>query len=301
MAKITASMVKELRQRSGAGMMDCKKALVETEGNMEEAIVYLQKKGIAKAGKKAGRTAAEGLVGYHVSEDAKEAVIVEINCETDFVARNDQFQNLVKQVVEVAFTSGAKTIEELKAATIEDGKSVDAWIPEQIAKIGENVQVRRMERVSQPEGIIGAYVHAGSQIGTLVSVRTSSASDEAALEFARDIAMHVAAANPQYLNPSDIDAAETAKQKDIFMAQAGDMGKPPEIVEKIIQGRLRKWQGEISLTKQPYVKEPDMTVEKYQKKVGGVELAGYTRFQVGEGIEVEKADLAAEVAAQLGK
>lgn len=301
MANITASMVKELRQRSGAGMMDCKKALVETEGNMEEAIVYLQKKGIAKAGKKAGRTAAEGLVGFHVSEDGKEAVIVEVNCETDFVARNDQFQDLVQKLVDVAFASGAQSIEDLKAATIADGKTVEEWMPEQVAKIGENVQLRRMERVAQPEGVVGAYVHAGNQIGVLVSARVSSASQDDAMEFARNVAMHVAAANPQYLKPSDIDATETAKQKEIFIAQAGDMGKPPEIVEKIIMGRLSKWQGEISLTKQAYVKEPDLTIEKYQKKVGGVELVGYTRFQVGEGIEVEKTDLAAEVAAQLGK
>jgi elongation factor Ts len=301
MAEITAGMVKELRERSGAGMMDCKKALVEVNGDMEEAMTLLQKKGIAKAGKKAGRTAAEGLVGLKVSDDLSTAVLLEVNSETDFVARNENFQNLVATLVEIAFDKQTDSADALKAALTADGKTVEEWMLEQVAKIGENVQLRRVQRVHTAEGVIGAYVHAGSQIGVLVSVKAAKATQGAALDFARNVAMHVAAANPQYLRPADVDPAETAKQKEIFMAQAADMDKPLDIVEKIIEGRLRKWQAEISLLQQPYVKEPDLTVEKYQKQVGGVEITAYTRFQVGEGIEVEKTDLAAEVAAQLGR
>ncbi len=298
MANVTALMVKELRQRSGAGMMDCKKALVKHDGNAEEALIYLQKKGIASAGKKAGRTAAEGLVGYKISDDHKVGVMVEVNCETDFVARNENFQNLVKTVVEKAFESGAANIEDLKNADF-NGQTADAWLSDQIVKIGENIQLRRVVRVEQNEGVVGAYVHAGSQIGVLVGVKVATASTDDAVDFARNVAMHVAASNPQFLAPEDIDAAETAKQKDIFMGQAENMNKPANIVEKIIEGRLRKWQAEISLVKQPYVKEPDLTVEAYQKKVGGLELSSYNRYQVGEGIEVVKTNLADEVAATL--
>lgn len=297
MAKITAGMVKELRQRSGAGMMDCKKALVEHEGNVEEALVYLQKKGIARAAKKAGRTAAEGIVATRLNEDRSEGLIIEINCETDFVSRNEDFQNFVGEVADLAFSSGVTDIDGLKGLE-KDGQPLEEWVKVAVAKIGENVQLRRLVRAGGAGHTVGDYIHAGSQIGVLVTVEGSG---DGAYEFARNVAMHVAATNPQVLRPEDIDASERAKQKDIFLAQAADSGKPENIREKIVEGRLRKWQSEISLVKQPYVKEPDMTVEQYQKKSGGVTLAAFTRYQVGEGIQKEESNLAAEVAAITGQ
>lgn len=297
MAKITAGMVKELRQRSGAGMMDCKKALVEHEGNVEEALVYLQKKGIARAAKKAGRTAAEGIVATRLNEDRSEGLIIEINCETDFVSRNEDFQNFVGEVADLAFSSGVTDIDGLKGLE-KDGQPLEEWVKVAVAKIGENVQLRRLVRAGGAGHTVGDYIHAGSQIGVLVTVEGSG---DGAYEFARNVAMHVAATNPQVLRPEDIDAGERAKQKDIFLAQAADSGKPENIREKIVEGRLRKWQSEISLVKQPYVKEPDMTVEQYQKKSGGVTLAAFTRYQVGEGIQKEESNLAAEVAAITGQ
>ena len=297
---ITAALVKELRQRSGAGMMDCKKALVETDGNVEEAYIYLQKKGIAKAGKKAGRTAAEGLVGTSVSDGGKTGVLIEVNCETDFVARNDGFKGFVADAVALAESTGAADIDALKAAS-KDGQSVEDWTKASIASIGENIQLRRLVRFEAPEGVIGAYVHAGSQIGVLVHVDVNGASDDDAAEFARNVAMHVAATNPDVLAPEDISEAEREQKREILTAQALDSGKPANIVEKMVTGRIRKWQSEVSLLKQPYVKEPDLSVEKYQKQVGGVTIKRFVRFQVGEGIEKAQGDLASEVAGILGQ
>jgi elongation factor Ts len=290
--------IKTLRQRSGAGMMDCKKALVETSGDIEEAIVWLQKKGIAKAAKKAGRTAAEGLVGIKI-EDGN-AVIVEVNCETDFVARNDVFQKFVARVTDVAFSSGSRDIETLNDVSLDDGKSVKEWVAEQVANMGENIQLRRIERFASPEGHIGGYIHAGSKIGVLVEVSTAGADDDTVSEFTRNVAMHVAAAHPEYLAPDDVDPDARAKHKDILVAQALESGKPPAIVEKMVEGRMRKWLGEISLLRQPYVRDPDLTVEKYQKQVGGLAITRFVRFQVGEGIEVKQTNLADEVAALSG-
>lgn len=298
---ITAAMVKELRQRTGAGMMDCKKALVENEGDVEEAAIYLQKKGMARAAKKAGRTAAEGLVAHVLSEDGKSAVLIEVNCETDFVARNEAFQAFVADAAALALATGVTDIEALKAQVREDGQTVEDWTKATISTIGENVQLRRLARFDTPEGVVGAYIHAGSQIGVLVNIVVSGADAEAAEEFSRNIAMHVAATNPQVSSPNELDPAEVAKQREIFIAQSIEMGKPADIAEKIVVGRLRKWQSEVSLLKQPYVKEPDLSVEKYQKQVGGVSIKGFVRYQVGEGIEKTKSDLAAEVAAQLGQ
>ncbi len=295
---VTIASIKELRQRSGAGMMDCKKALGETEGNVEEALIWLQKKGISKAAKKAGRTAAEGLVGLKIEGGA--AVIIEVNCETDFVARNENFQAFVDRLTNLAFEAGVTDIDGLNGVAVEDGKTVADWVPEQIAAIGENIQLRRLQRLESAEGLIGGYVHAGSKIGVLVETAVATASTEAAAEFSRNVAMHVAAARPEFLSPDDVDDATQAARKDILVAQALDSGKPPEIVEKMIVGRMRKWLAEISLLKQPYVKDPDMSVEKYQKSVGGLSISRFVRFQVGEGIEVEKSSLADEVAALSG-
>lgn len=300
MTAITAKMVSELRQRSDAGMMDCKKALEATSGDMDAAMVWLQKKGITRAAQKAGRTAAEGLIGTKASADGRSAMLLELNCETDFVARNDQFQGLTAKITGFAFDGGFGDVEALKAGEIEAGKTAAVWLAEQAASVGENVQLRRIVRFDAAEGVVGSYIHAGSQIGVLVEVKATGDLGAAA-EFARNVAMHIAASNPTYVSPSDIDAEFTTKQREIFLAQALESGKPQNIVEKMVDGRVAKWQAEISLVKQPYVKEPDITVEQYQKKVGGVTIARFARFQVGEGIEVQKTDLAAEVAAQLNR
>jgi elongation factor Ts len=281
-------------------MMDCKKALVANNGDLEEATMFLQKKGMAGAAKKAGRTAAEGLVNHFTSDDNKSAVLLEINCETDFVARNDAFKTFVKEAGTLALATGAKSIDDLKAATRADGQSVEDWTKAAISSIGENIQLRRLVRIDSPEGVVGAYIHAGSQIGVLVDVQSTDSS-ESAKEFSRNVAMHVAATNPQVVRPEDIDQTVAAKQKEIFIGQSIEMGKPPEIAEKIVVGRMRKWQSEVSLIKQAYVKEPDMTVEKYSAQVGGVKINSFVRYQVGEGIEKVTSDLAAEVAAQLGQ
>jgi elongation factor Ts len=295
---VTIASIKELRQRSGAGMMDCKKALGEVDGNVEEALIWLQKKGISKAAKKAGRTAAEGLIG--IKMEGNTAVIIEVNCETDFVARNENFQGFVDQLTDLAFNAGVTDIDGLNAVSIADGKTVADWVPEQIVAIGENIQLRRLQRLETAEGHIGGYVHAGAKIGVLVEAAVAGADADTAAEFSRNVAMHVAAARPEFLSPEDVDDATQTAKKDILVAQALESGKPPNIVEKMIVGRMRKWLAEISLLKQPYVKDPDMTVEKYQKSVGGLSISRFVRFQVGEGIEVSKASLADEVAALSG-
>ncbi len=297
---ITASMVKELRERSGAGMMDGKKALTETNGDLEEAMVYLQKKGMASASKRSGRTAAEGLVAVVLNADSTVGVLIEVNSETDFVARNENFQAFVAEAAQTALDSGVADIEALSAFTRPDGQTVDTWTKSNSASIGENIQLRRMTRFEAREGIVGAYVHAGSQIGVLVEVAVSG-NAAGADEFVRNVAMHAAATNPFVLSPEDIDEDARARQRDIFVGQSIESGKPADIAEKMVVGRLRKWQAEVSLLKQPYVKEPDITVEAYQKQVGGVSIKRFVRYQVGEGIEKVKSDLAAEVAAQLGQ
>ncbi|MEO1272716.1 MAG: translation elongation factor Ts [Myxococcota bacterium] len=296
MAKISASMVKALRDQTGAGMMDCKKALKETDGDLEAAADFLRKKGIAKAGKKAGRTAAEGLVAVATADDNTSATLIEINCETDFVARNEAFQGFVQEIVTLAHTNGITDIEQLDALDV-GGKTVAERTKEQIANIGENIQLRRLSRLSSD--FVGYYIHAGSQIGVLVQVKLDGADAATAEEFARNVAMHVAASNPSYTRTEDIDSEKLDKEREILTAQALDSGKPANIVEKMVEGRLRKWKAEITLMEQPFVRDPDLTVAKYQKKTGGVTLENFVRYQVGEGIEKETTNLADEVAAQL--
>ena len=294
---ITAKMVKELRTRTGAGMMDCKKALVKMDGDVDAAMEFLQKKGIAKAGKKAGRIAAEGLVTVHVSDDATSASLIEVNCETDFVARNEAFQSFVKHLAAVAHRKNLTDVEALIATENDDGKNIGEWTKEQISNIGENIKIRRIARIEGDH--IGHYIHMGGQIGVLVKTDLSGADNDTAADFSRNIAMHVAASNPQYATPDEIDQAAYDKHKEILTAQALDSGKPANIVEKMVVGRMRKWTAEITLTQQPYVKDPDLTIAKYQKQTGGIAINSFIRFQVGEGIEKKVNNLADEVAAQL--
>ncbi|MAS15143.1 MAG: elongation factor Ts [Nitratireductor sp.] len=301
---ITAAMVKELREKSGAGMMDCKTALTENNGDMEAAMDWLRKKGIAKADKKAGRTAAEGLIG--VASDANSAVVVEVNSETDFVARNDAFQALVSNIATVALgTDGS--IEAVSSATYPaTGKSVADTVKDAIGTIGENMALRRSAKLSVENGAVASYVHNAvtdglGKLGVLVAIETTGNAD-AARAFGRQVAMHVAATNPLALTEADVDPAAVAREKDIFSDQARQSGKPENIIEKMVEGRLRKFFEEVVLLKQAFVMNPDLTVEKAlaeaEKEIGApAKIVSFVRFALGEGIEREETDFAAEVAA----
>lgn len=287
---ITAALVKELRERTGLGMMECKKALVATDGDIEQAIDDLRKSGQAKAAKKAGRTAAEGAVVASISDDGKTGVIVEINSETDFCARHDDFVGFSNKVAAVVLESKETDVEKLKALELEAGVSIETARLALVQKIGENIQVRRAAVVNSEEGVVGAYLH-GAKIGVLVALKGGES------ELAKDVAMHVAAANPQVVNPDEVDSSVLDKEKEIFSAQAKESGKPDEIIEKMIGGRIKKFLKEISLVEQPFVKDPDVTVGALAKKSDATILS-FSRFEVGEGIEVEEVDFAAEVMAQ---
>ena len=284
--EITASLVKELRERSGAGMMECKKALTENGGDIEAAMEFLRKTGLAKADKKADRIAAEGRIS--MAQNGGNAVLVEINSETDFVAKDENFVAFTNNVAEVALTSGAADVEALKAAKLGE-QTVEETRAALIAKVGENVQVRRLARVAGDNNV-AAYVH-GGRIGVLVELKGGSE------ELARGIAMHVAAMNPQYLSPAQVPAEIVAKEKEISLAQMSDKdkAKPAEIQEKMIAGKINKILSEMCLTGQAYVIDTNMTVEAAAKKEGA-EILSYTRIAVGEGIEKVKEDYAAEVA-----
>ena len=288
---ITAALVKELRERTGAGMMDCKKALVETDGNIETAIDNMRKSGAAKAEKKAGRVAAEGVIVSKISDDAKSAVIVEINSETDFVARDDSFKAFAAAVVDTALTNRTNTIEALNAATIESGESVELARTNLIAKIGENITVRRVQLVGTNEGALNTYIH-GGQIGVVVALKGGTS------ELAKDVAMHAAATNPQFITPEEISEDVYNREKEIFTAQAIASGKPAEIAEKMVVGRMRKFAAEVCLVGQSFVKDPSTTVGDLLKSASA-EVTSLVRLEVGEGIEKADDDFAAEVMAQV--
>jgi elongation factor Ts len=286
---ITASQVKELRERTGSGMMECKKALVETDGDIDAAAELMRKSGAAKADKKAGRVAADGAIKLLVSEDGKSAVILEINSETDFVAKDDNFQAFADQVLAVISQQQPESVEQLASLQLESGQSVEEARQALIAKVGENIQVRRFQRVLSGAAI-ASYSH-GARIGVLVD-------SSADADLARDIAMHVAAVNPQFVDQDAIPSEFVEKEKGILIAQAESSGKPPEIIEKMIQGRLDKFLAEVTLLGQPFVKDPDQKVSKLLASAGA-EVNGFVRYEVGEGIEKKVEDFAAEVASQL--
>ena len=292
MAQITAGLVKELRERTGAGMMDCKKALAATEGDMDKAIDFLREKGLAAAAKKAGRIAAEGLVVSYVSEDSKVGVIVEVNCETDFVAKTENFQELVAGIAAHVAKSNPADMDALNASEIEAGKTVAALITESIAKIGENISLRRFARYEVAEGLVAAYIHGGGKIGVLVSMTAGDA------ELGKDVAMHIAAANPGYLTREQVPTAELEHEKAVLTEQARNEGKPEKIIEKMVQGRIQKYYKEVCLVDQEFVKDPDQTVGKLVAAAGAA-VTEFTRFQLGEGIEKKQEDFAAEVMAQI--
>ncbi len=286
---ISAETVKALRERTGAGMMECKKALVETGGDLDAAAEVMRKSGLAKADKKAGRIAAEGAIVAVSSSDGRSAVLVEVNCETDFVARQPDFHAFASGVAAAALVAGETTPEALAALSLAGGVTVDETRRHLVAKIGEKIDVRRAAILHADR--IGAYVH-GTRIGTLVGIKGG---DEV---LARDVAMHVAAANPQFVSPSGVPADVVAKEREILSAQAASEGKPAAIVEKMVEGRLRKYLAEICLTGQPFVKDPDTTVGKLLEN-SKAEVSGFLRFEVGEGIEKKQENFAAEVRAQV--
>ncbi|HDM1792978.1 TPA: elongation factor Ts [Staphylococcus aureus] len=292
MATISAKLVKELREKTGAGMMDCKKALTETDGDIDKAIDYLREKGIAKAAKKADRIAAEGLV--HVETKGNDAVIVEINSETDFVARNEGFQELVKEIANQVLDTKAETVEALMETTLPNGKSVDERIKEAISTIGEKLSVRRFAiRTKTDNDAFGAYLHMGGRIGVLTVVEGST--DE---EAARDVAMHIAAINPKYVSSEQVSEEEINHEREVLKQQALNEGKPENIVEKIVEGRLRKYLQEICAVDQDFVKNPDVTVEAFLKTKGG-KLVDFVRYEVGEGMEKREENFADEVKGQM--
>ncbi|MGE0113668.1 MAG: translation elongation factor Ts [Steroidobacteraceae bacterium] len=290
---VTAEAVKILRERTGAGMMECKKALTETGGDLDAAAEMMRKSGLAKADKKAGRIAAEGVVVIERSADGKLAAIAEVNCETDFVAREKDFQNFAVQVGKVALANRAVEVDAVLAAKLADGSTVEETRRVLIAKIGENITVRRVALLEAP-AVLGAYLH-GTRIGALVALKSG---DEAT---AKDIAMHVAAINPPHLSVADVPAVVVAKEKEIQLEQIKsdpkNAGKPDEMLLKIIDGKLRKWIGEITLLGQPFVKDDKQTVEQYLKQAKA-EVQSFLRFEVGAGIEKKQEDFAAEVRKQ---
>jgi elongation factor Ts len=306
MANISAQMVKELRDKTGAGMMDCKAALGETQGDLESAVDWLRKKGLSKAAKKAGRVAAEGLIGVAVG--AKKGVVVEVNSETDFVARNEQFQGLVRMIAGIALDVGTD-VEKIKAAKV-GAVTVNDAINSAIATIGENMTLRRAAQVSVASGAIGTYVHNSvieglGKIGVIVGLESSGQADELAI-LGRQVAMHIAASNPQAVDPAGLDPQVVAREKDILADKFRAQGKPEAMIAKIVESGLKTYYKEACLLDQPYIHEPDKTVAEALKdaeaKVGGtIKVVGFVRYALGEGIDRPGDDFASEVAAAAGR
>lgn len=302
---ISAKVVKELREMTGAGMMECKKALTKTDGDIEKAIEFLREKGLASAAKKAGRVAAEGLVKTYVTEDGKNASIVEVNCETDFVALNEQFVQFTENLAKFVITSSATTVEELLAEKFDGEKTVQETLTNLIATLGENMTVRRFKKFSVEKGAIQGYVHGGGRIGVIVEAVCDTESP-VVTEVAKELCMQVAAANPLFLSEADVDQQSIEKEKEIYRVQALNEGKPEKIVEKMVEGRIKKYYKEVCLLDQPWVKDGDKSISKLvaekSKEVGSeITIKSFVRFERGEGIEKVVEDFATEVAKQMGK
>ncbi len=293
---VTAAMVKELREKTGAGMMDCKKALTETNGDMEKAIEYLREKGLAKAAKKADRVAAEGLTNVAVSGNT--AVILEMNCETDFVAKNELFQNFVAETAQFLLKHRPKSVEEALALKIEGDETFEVRLHGMISKIGENIRLRRFEIVEKGDNdAFGAYIHMGGSISVLTLLENTTNE-----ELAKDVAMHIAALNPSYISRQDVSQEVLDKEREILKQQALNEGKPEHIVEKMVEGRLGKFYQEVCLLEQEFVKNPDLTVAKLLEQEGkDVAVKSFIRFQLGEGVEKKESNFAEEVMSQVKK
>jgi elongation factor Ts len=306
MANITAAMVKELRESTGAGMMDCKSALTENNGDMQAAVDWLRKKGLSKAAKKAGRVAAEGLIGLKVA--GAKGVVVEVNSETDFVARNDLFQGLVAMIADVALTAGAD-VETIKAAKVGSITVADA-IADTIAKVGENMTLRRAATLTVGQGTVGAYVHNSvgeglGKIGVLVALESAGKADELA-SLGRMVAMHVAASNPQAVDPSGLDPALVQRERNVLADKFKAQGKPANVIDKIVESGLKTFYKEVCLLEQPFVHDPGKSVAQALKEAEGkvgapIKVTGFVRYALGEGIERNETDFAAEVAAAAGQ
>lgn len=299
---VTAALVKELRERTGAGMMDCKKALVETDGDIEKAIDYLREKGIMKAQKKAGRIAAEGLVRVAFGEGNKTASIVEVNSETDFVAKNEEFIEFVEDLAKEVLAKGNMPIEQFMAEPFGDG-TVQETLTAKVAKIGENLSIRRFAKVEEDGVVYVGYTHGGGRIGVIVGIKTDAAADEIAA-VGKDVAMQVASMNPKFVNEDGVDPEYLENEKKILTEQVLNEGKKPEMVERIVAGKIKKELKEVCLLDQPFVKDGDVSVQQYvanaAKEIGkDMEVVSMIRYEVGEGIEKKEDDFAAEVAAQV--
>jgi elongation factor Ts len=298
MSNISASLVRDLREKTGVGMMECKKALAETAGDMEKAIVWLREKGLARASKKSGRVTAEGLVQFAITPDHKSAAVVEVNCETDFAARNTEFIDLVEAIAKTALATKATSVETLAAAKLGD-LSVGETLTNLIARIGENMTLRRVAFLHSPEGVVVGYSHMGGRIGALVAL-SQGAGQEKALEAGKDIAMHIAASAPKYLLASEVATAELDQEREIAKNKLLEEGKAANMIDKIVEGQVKKFYKEICLVEQPFVKDPKVSVQDWLKSTGtGGTITGFVRFQLGEGIEKQVTDFAAEVAAQI--
>lgn len=307
MGVITAQMVKDLRERTGAGMMDCKKALSGTDGDIEKAIEFLREKGLAAAAKKAGRVAAEGLVETYVSEDKKRGSIIELNCETDFVAANDVFINLAKTVAKQAAYTDAHNIDEFTAEKYSEDNSItikDA-VTNLIAKLGENMALRRFANYTVENGVVHSYIHGGGRIGVLVALE-SDKQGEVLEEVAKELALQIAAANPLFITRDEVDKDTLDKEKEIYRAQALNEGKPEKIVDRMVEGRIQKYYKETCLLEQVWVRDAELTITKYidqkSKELGAaIKVTGFKRFERGEGIEKKEENFAEEVQKQMQK
>ncbi|SKA87078.1 elongation factor Ts [Caloramator quimbayensis] len=301
---ITAKMVSELRERTGAGMMDCKKALTQADGDIEKAIEILREKGLASAAKKAGRIAAEGLIQTYISEDGKNGAVIEVNCETDFVAKNEDFVNLSKNLAKQAALSKASNVDEL----LEENYIADSSIPVKdaitalIAKLGENMKLRRFEKFNTENGALVDYIHGGGRIGIMVQLE--GANKEGLLEVGKELALQIAAANPLFINKEDVPEDMLSKEREIYRQQALNEGKPEKIVDKMVEGRIQKYYKDVCLIEQLWIRDQDLTIKKYlenkSKELGAdIKVVKFTRFEKGEGIEKKEENFAEEVAKQI--
>ena len=305
MANISAQLVKELREMTGAKMMDCKKALVETEGDLDKAVEFLREKGLADAAKKSGRVAAEGIVKTYITENKKAGAVLEFNCETDFVAINEEFVAFADKLAKIVGETSVATVEELLNENMEGETTVSESLKALIAKLGENMSVRRFTKFSIENGLVKSYIHGGGRIGVLVEVACDKDS-EIVDEVAKEVCMQIAAANPLFLSKDDVDTTSMEKEKEIYRVQALNEGKPENIVEKMVVGRIQKYFKEVCLLEQLWVKDGDKSINKFieekSKEVGSpIKVTRFVRYERGEGIEVEKVDFAEEVARQIGK
>lgn len=293
MAEITASLVKELREKTGAGMMDCKKALASSDGDLEKAIDFLRTKGLADAAKKSGRIAAEGTVTAYVSDDAKTGAIVEVNSETDFVAKNEDFINFANNICRFIADKKPADLDALLAMDFE-GTTVEKALAEKVATIGENIKIRRFSHFTTADGYIDSYIHAGGKIGVLVELSGATNADK---EVVRDIALHICASNPICVDESGLDPKVIEHEKSIYIEKAKELRKPANLIEKIVEGQINKFKEDVCLVSQKFVKNPDDTVAKV---LGNKKVVRFSRLQLGEGIEKKNEDFAAEVRKQAG-